>query len=327
MNSDIITFTLNPAIDRTLFLEKFEYGQVNRIKKVIENMGGKGINVARVLCSLRQKVTATGLIGKENKDTVDKLLSHEAFKSDWLLVPGKTRTNTKVIDLAKQITTDLNEPGFDLKTSAEQAINDLQAKITIKVPNSSAVIFSGSLPYGISDNIYGKLISKCLNYGSCITVADAEGQALLNALAAGVDIIKPNLYELSTITNFTVEDLQKEEFQITACRSICQMYKTKQILLSLGEIGSLLYIADKNCGGEKIYFAAALKVNLISTVGAGDSMVAGYIDAIVKGLNPDSALARGTACAAFAVSQTEKNTFNRSVIDDYANKVKIKCVR
>lgn len=289
------TVTLNPAIDRTITVDTFVYGSVNRVGSSREDMGGKGINVARILLALGSEAQATGFIGRRNLAQVQTLLNRDAIPCDLILVDGATRLNTKLLDASSHTTTDLNEAGFRVGT-AELA--ELTSKIQSLAANSAFVVFSGSVPPGLSNTIYRDLIN--LIGPNCRTALDADGELLLNGLDAHPYLIKPNIHELE---NALGRRLPTAADIVTAAREIIARHQVTYVLVSMGGEGSILVTANTALQAEPI------KVELKGTVGAGDSMLAGFLHCLAAGLSDEAALACATACGALAVSREGTEAF------------------
>lgn len=306
----ITTVTLNPAIDRTIILDSFDHGSVNRIKSVREDIGGKGINVAKVLQSLGYNTCATGFIGERNSRYVEDLLQSEQVTSDFVTVEGKTRLNTKIVEMDTKITTDINEIGFEI---SEEQLNSLKELITKYAQKSEMLAFSGSIPQGLPSDIYFELLSIAGKYTK--TVLDADGIFLLEGLKANPYIIKPNIHELE---NALSRKLNTHEEIKMAARDLIRDYKIKYVLISMGGDGSILVSA------HKAIFAKALKIEVKSSVGAGDSMVAGFLYGINnEDITTSQALAYATACGALAASQEGTQTFKKEDVEKLVEKVEL----
>lgn len=307
----ITTVTLNPAIDRRIVVENFNVGRLNRIMEVKETIGGKGINVSKVLQSLEADSRSIGLMGEENYEQVLDLLAKEQFKSKWIRVDGKTRTNTKIIDLHAKRTTDLNEAGFQV----EQAdLEELQEQLLRFAKNSEYVVFSGSLPKGAPKDLYFDLIN--LVREESRIVLDAEGMALQKGLAAKPHILAPNLFELESILGG--EPLESQEAIIQAARNIITEYEVEKILLSMGEHGCLLISANWQM------FAPALQIDVKGSVGAGDALLAGFLYGRTLGQSEEESLKWGVACAALTVSGDRLGMFSRKEADALRQQVEVR---
>lgn len=306
----ITTVTLNPAIDRTIVVKDFQFGAVNRIASVREDMGGKGINVARILLALGTPVRVLGFLGQENLAQVEALMERDSLPADFVLVPGTTRLNTKLLDLGSQTTTDLNEAGFTVSSIDLAA---LTSGLRSHVSQSDFVIFSGSVPPGLPVDIYRTMINDC--GPACRTVLDADGPLLREGLKAQPFLIKPNIQELESALD---RPLSTRAAMITAARDLIRAEQVRIVLVSLGGNGCILVTADQ------VWFADALPVTVRGTVGAGDSMLAGFVHSLANARPLNEALAWATACGALAVSKTGTEAFGRDEVEVLARQVRIR---
>ncbi len=305
----ITAVSLNPAIDKTIMITDFNWGEVNRIESTRNDIGGKGINVAKILNRLNVQTQVCGYIGNQNKQIVEELLSHEKLHCQFLEADGLTRTNTKIVELDKGITTELNEQGFFL--TGEQ-MKQFQVILLEEAAHSDFVVFSGSIPRGLAKETYQEFISIVHPYTK--TILDAEGSLLVEGIKAGPYMIKPNIHELEEA--FHIKFAADEDI-IIFCKSLADMYGIHLILVSMGEKGSLL-ISEKEC-----YKAEPIKVAVKSTVGAGDSMIAGMLYGINKGLTTRDAFAFAVACGTLAVTKEGTMSFAIGEIQEMLRSVHI----
>jgi len=296
----ITTVTLNPAIDRTLYLNHFRPGEVNRASSIIETIGGKGINVSRTLHSLGIPTRATGLIGSRNQYRVEELFHESGIDVDFATVDATTRTNTKVVDLHDRSTTDLNEPGMKVE---ETEISKWLIKLDESIESSEYVVLSGSLPVGCPSDTYRRIQDRFK--GRTRFVLDADLQALCEGIKAGPYLIKPNLNELREAFNVTLAD---EHEIIAFTRTLIQTYGITFVLVSMGDDGGLLITK------ESAVRADALKVDLKSTAGAGDAMLAGCLYGLMMDLPLHDVLRVAVICGSLACSIQRGETFTRDDI-------------
>jgi len=305
----ITAVTLNPAIDRTVIVETFNPGSVNRVASSREDIGGKGINVTRILLALGSKAVAVGFIGARNEALVKGLLIRDGIIGDFISVDSFTRQNIKLIENVTHQTTEINEAGFHVSSDDIEAVKKL---ISNYAASSSFVVFSGSVPPGMANTIYCDLAA--LLPSDCKLVIDADGDLLMNGLSARPYLIKPNIHELGNalgrVLN-TAEDIK------SAGRQIIDKYQVSYVLVSMGGDGSILVTPDT------AMHAAALKVNVRNTVGAGDAMLAGFIHSLAIGRSDCQALAYATACGALAVSKIGTETISPEGIDSLVSQVQI----
>ncbi|MDN5351298.1 MAG: 1-phosphofructokinase [Clostridiales bacterium] len=305
----ITTVTLNPAIDKTMTFDHFEPGEINRASAVREDMGGKGINVAKLLSHLDIPITAIGFIGSQNANYVHTLLKDSVFKKDFVAINALTRTNIKLVDLSKSETTDINDPGFMVSENDIQILFD---KLALYAEQSDYLILSGSAPTGTPKTLYRDMIRQFNEYTRI--VVDAEGELLVQALEASPFLIKPNLHELE---NALGKPLKTDAEIIEECKRLIERYRLTYILVSMGGDGSLLVSADE------AWKALPIRVPVKSTVGAGDSMVAGFIYGLVSFDDPSKALAYGAACGALAVGKSGTEAFEKSESDAFLDRIQI----
>lgn len=305
----ITTVTLNPAIDRTIVVEKFEFGAVNRVVSVREDMGGKGINVARILTALGSEATAVGFIGSANLSHVQTLLGRDAIPTDFVRVNAATRLNTKLITRDTRTTTDINEAGFEVSQSNLDALKE---KIKLYASSSSFVVFSGSVPRGLPIDVYRDLIRQVTPLSK--PVLDADGELLMAGLQAHPYLIKPNIHELE---NALGRPLQSHVEIVSAARTLISQYGITYVLVSMGGNGSILV------SPSAALFAAPVMVAVRGTVGAGDSMLAGFLHCLSAEMPDKQALAWATACGALAVSKEGTEAFQKQDVIQLAAQVTI----
>jgi 1-phosphofructokinase len=306
----ILTITINPAIDKTIIVDSLHVNGVNRVISSREDLGGKGINVSKVLTKLNVPTIACGFIGSRNYAKVSAFVDHEQLPTDFVLVDANTRTNTKIVELSTHSTTDINEPGFEV---TQKEINQLLSLIDSVAQEVDMVVFSGSLCQGMSLEQYGELIEKA---GSKTKVViDAEKLALHEALKHAPLLVKPNVSELE---GYLKVEFTSETDLIKAAQGVLKTSNTQMMLLSHGEHGSYFITTSQ------VIKAEALKVPVKSTVGAGDSMLAGFLSEYVKDKNIIEALKVATACGALAVSQEGTQSFTQEEVLKLKENVNVK---
>ncbi len=305
----ITTITLNPAIDRTVILDHFEYGSVNKAASSREDMGGKGINVARILLALGEEAVATGFLGKQNSGHTLGLMQQDHINCDMVMVDATTRTNTKLAESASGTTTDINEPGFFI---SHPDLEQLKSKIIRHCSTSAFAVFSGSVPPGLSADTYRNLIS--LLPKSCRPVLDADGDLLLEGLKARPFVIKPNIHELE---NTLGQKLTDSKAIIGAARQLIVEYGIQYVLVSKGGDGSILVTRNRAIK------AAPIPVEVKGTVGAGDTMLAAFIYSLSNDQSDEQALANAAAAGALAVSQAGTQVISKQDMQNLAKQAKL----
>lgn len=274
----IYTVTLNPSIDFIVRLGSLALGSVNRMTSDDKFAGGKGINVSRILKRLDIENTATGFIGGFTGRFVKDGLVDEGIATKFVEVSEDTRINVKVKAGEE---TEINGAGPHIST---EKLEELEA-ILAGLSSEDTVVFAGSAPSSLGNQVYNTLIPIAKKAGAEV-VCDFEGQTLLDALNYQPLLVKPNNHELADI--FGVElnglaDIEKYAREILAKGA-------KNVIISMAGDGALLVTP------EAAYFAKPIKGTVKNSVGAGDSMVAGFTGEYVKSGDPIEALKWGVAC-------------------------------
>ena len=284
----ILTVTLNPALDLTVRLAQLQPGEVNRSPLMLTHAAGKGLNVAQVLADLGHTLTVSGFLGEDNAQAFDALFKRRGFVDAFIRVPGETRSNIKLAEDDGRVT-DLNGPGPQVGAQAQQTLLDTLERIA---PGHDAVVVAGSLPRGVSPQWLHDLLLGLKAQGLKV-VLDTSGEALKQGLAAGPWLIKPNTEELSDALGRDISDLAAQVAAATAL----QAQGVEHVVISHGAEGVNWFSR-----GPALQ-ALPPKVSVASTVGAGDSLLAGMLHGLLSADLPESTLRRATAIAAMAVTQ------------------------
>lgn len=290
----IYTVTFNPAIDYVVRLDTpLEVGEVNRAKGEDCVLGGKGINVSGVLAELGTKSVALGFVAGETGAWLERGLAAQGIETDFIhLEKGMTRINVKI--KAGQ-ETELNGAGPDIPESAmealEQKLDDLK--------EGDVLILAGSIPASLSQTTYERLLARLEGKG-IRAVVDATRDLLVNVLQYHPFLIKPNNHELGEI----VGKVLKSDEEIVAAAKILQEKGARNVLVSMAGDGALLL--DEQ--GE-VHRIGTPKGKVVNSVGAGDSMVAGFVAGYLQSGDYTTALRLGTACGsatAFSLGLAKK---------------------
>ncbi|WP_438832916.1 1-phosphofructokinase [Streptococcus pluranimalium] len=274
----IYTVTLNPSIDYIVRLDAVEVGQVNRMESDDKYAGGKGINVSRILKRLAIDNTATGFIGGFTGRFITEELEKEGISTAFVPVSQDTRINVKI--KADQ-ETEINGAG---PVISEQELEALKAQLA-HLTADDVVVFAGSAPSNLGNKVYKELLPIAKEAGAAI-ICDFEGQTLLDSLGYQPLLVKPNNHELEAIFDVTLKTLDDIE---TYARKILEM-GAQNALISMAGDGALLVTENA------AYFAKPIKGQVKNSVGAGDSMVAGFTGELVKSGDALEALKWGVAC-------------------------------
>ena len=257
----IYTVTFNPSLDYIVRLDSFTAGEINRVNYEQVLAGGKGINVSIVLQNLGQKSTALGFLAGFTGEEIKSQLSGFGVKSDFVqLKKGFSRINVKA---KAESETEINGQGPDISEAEREQLFQQLDKLTA----DDTLVLAGSIPKTLPDDIYQKIMARLDDKGIRIIV-DAEKKLLLNVLQYHPFLIKPNNHELGDMFGVT---LTSDEEILTYARKL-QEKGAQNVLISMAGDGAILLTAD-----GKSYKSPAPKGKLINSVGAGDSMVAGFI--------------------------------------------------
>lgn len=284
----ITALCINPCIDKTISIGKFVYGGMNRITDARLEGSGKGVNVALVTAALGGE-GACLLALPQGGEAVEARLAQAGCHVAFVPTGGRLRVNTKVRDESTGIITELNESGAPLGADAVSALEELCLEYARR---SDAAVLIGSLPKGMPPDFYGMIGERMRQENSALFLAlDAEGELFRQGLRCKPDLVKPNQFELETYMGEKVERL--DDVRRGACALLAA--GAKHVVVTLGGEGA--FASD----GARAYFAPALPVEVRSTVGAGDSMLAAMTMALSAGEALRGAFIKGVAASASAV--------------------------
>ncbi len=297
----IITITLNPALDKFIQLDTLNLGELNRYNELRVQAGGKGINVARVLHTLKKDVLAMSILGGHSGMRMQEIMDKEGIPFDITSTNFNTRENIKLVeDDGRE--TEVNQRGQLDHNSYSRFKKSLKKNLK----KAKILILAGSVPKGISSDIYQELILLAKSY-DVKTILDTSGSPLKMGIESNPFLIKPNLFELS---NLIGENLTSTSDVFQAMRIILNK-GIENIIVSAGEQGA--FFANK----EKCYQLVPPEIKIPdTTVGAGDSMVAGLAIAIDEDYNFLQMARFVTSIATLYVSGKEINQENIDEIKD-----------
>lgn len=275
----IYTLTLNPALDYIMNVEKLRFDDINRSGGEKIFYGGKGINVSVVLNRLGIENVALGFLGGFSGEKLKSLLEADNIACDFNTIKGDTRINVKI---KTETELDINAMGPDV---TEEEIEELLKK-TDMIKGGDYLVLAGSIPRSIPSDIYVRILER-LKDRNVKFVVDTTGSSLLEVLKYKPFLIKPNHHELGDIFG---KKLKTQEEIVEYANKLKSM-GAQNVLVSRAADGALL--VDKN--GD-IFAAPRIEGKLISSVGCGDSMVAGFIAGYIKEKDYAYALKLGTAC-------------------------------
>lgn len=308
----IATVTLNPALDLVGRLASIDIGEVNTVEMLGLYPAGKGINVAKVLTDLGSKLTVTGFLGEENQGDFVRAFEENGMEDKFSRIAGKTRINVKITETEADVT-DLNFLGFEISA---QAWAHFIAESLHWESQFDLVAVCGSLPRGVSPEQFADWLESLHRQGIKV-VLDTSNAALVAGLKAHPWLVKPNRRELEVLVG---RSLNSREEIIEAAQHLRDQ-GVENVIVSMGAQGSIWI------NNESVIQAQPPRCeNVVSTVGAGDSMVAGLIFGFTQGWNKEKTLRFASATSALAVSQSNVGISDRQALDDICDKTQIRVI-
>jgi 1-phosphofructokinase len=283
----VVTVTINPAIDQTVSIPNFTAGAVNRVQSSQMDAGGKGINVASFLSDFGQPATVTGFLGADNDEIFHRLFERKGIEDRCIRIAGQTRIGVKVSDEVLHQTTDINFPG---ETPSQADIDHLLKILVELTATHEWFVLSGSIPRGVSASIYAEMVR--ILPGKKV-VLDTSGEGFRQAVPAGPWLIKPNVDELS---EYAGKPLDTPKAILEHARSVLERYNIHSVVISMGKEGAIFV------EGNETIWAVPPAVEVKSTVGAGDAMVAGIVAGKIRGLTLGECARLATAFSVAAIS-------------------------
>lgn len=311
MNPPVITVTLNPALDQTVALPRLTPGAVNIAERTGTNPGGKGVNVASCLADWGIPVIATGILGRDNAAPFDALFLEKGIGNRFIYQPGATRVNIKLVSADDGATTDVNLPGACVAPSVWEEwleqIDDLSE-------SARFIVLSGSLPGGVPEDCYATLCAR-LGADRARVVLDTSGEALRQALSAPClpYCIKPNRHELEQWAGRALPTLPDvlETARALVARGV------RQVVVSLAEQGALFV------GAPGAWLASLPPMQPVSSVGAGDALLAGWIAAQHEGRDWTHSIRLALAFAAGKLTHIGPHLPQIAVVERLAGEVSL----
>lgn len=282
-NNMITAVSLNPSIDRTLRIDSLNAGGLNRVTEHSDAAAGKGVNVALAASVLGEAAECIGFMYEEGSTKFKRRLSDAGVSYDFVMCEGAVRVNTKVLDASKGEITEFNMSGSAV--SAEQ-LEQMTGMVREHAQSTDFLVLSGSMPAGCPVDYYRTLAKECVNTNTKV-ILDADGDRFRAGLEAGPFLIKPNRYELELLTGHILSSTTEVLDAALAC-----VYRgVKVVVVSLGAEGAI--ITD----GKEGWYAKAKRVEIRSTVAAGDTMIAGLAAGFAQAYDLQNALRLGVAAA------------------------------
>jgi len=295
----IVTVTLNAAFARTITVPNFQRGQRHRASAGLPLAGGKGINVARALKTLGVPVVATGLAGGQAGLRIIERLTGEAILNDFVRIEAESRTTTAVVDPTTSSYTEINEWGPQVKL---EELETLREKIAYLIQGADFVVLAGSLPRDVADDFYAEAIHD-LTRRHVPVILDTDGEPLRIGIGAEPFLVAPNQHEAESLVGQEFHD--DEDFMLGLDR-IAELGARNVIITT--HTGCVALFRD----GRDVqrFRAVAPRLEPISTVGAGDTLLAGFIAAQVAGRSHEDALRMAVAAGAASTLEIGAGRFD-----------------
>ena len=304
----IYTLTLNPAIDRELTVPALEYDTVLRATQSRVDFGGKGFNVSRLLKGMGIANIAVGFLGGKTGEMLQDGLKALEIGTDFVWVPGETRTNVSIVTRSGGPYIKVNDQGPQVESARQQ---ELLQKIGSLAQPGDWWVLAGSLPPGVRDDFYARIVS-VLNQRQSMAVLDTSGEALRLGCAEKPYLVKPNAEEAQALTGLSMGTPAEIALMAAEIRKL----GAQNVIISLGKAGALLHTA------EGTWLTHSPKIKEKNPVGAGDSMVGGLVSALTRGLALKESLGWGIASGAATASLSGTEVGSLSLIETLLTQVR-----
>ncbi len=306
----IITVTLNTSIDRTMIIPHFRWGETIRSLEAAVGMGGKGADASWILGELGIETRAMGFAAGPTGQQMEEMLQQRGVQTDFTWVEGDSRTNIIIIDHDGKQQSTITADSLEI---SPEHIKQLRDKYEETLSSAKSVIIGGSLPPGIPAKIYPEMIQAARKLGIPV-VFDSSGATLRTGLAGKPSLIKPNLDELQTLVGKKLETIDQI---YEAAREVQAQYGCI-VIATFGANGALALSDDS------ALFIEPPTVNVRSSAGAGDAILAGAAHALAEKLPLEEGLRLGFAAAASVLSTLATADCIRDDINSFLEKVQIR---
>jgi len=309
----IISITMNPSVDISYPIEKFTLNTVNRVKSVVKTAGGKGLNVARVLHQTNVEVLAGGMIGGYLGKFIEAELDKESIQHRFFAINGQSRNCIAILHEKKQ--TEILEQGPVIsEDEAERFLKHFEQLIE----QASILTFSGSLPAGLPDNYYAKMIALCDEKNKAVAL-DCSGNALKEVLSNKTKplLIKPNKEELGSLVGRSVENNVESLKEVL---SLPLFDGIEWIVVSMGVDGA--FAKHKNT----FYQVTIPKIEVINPVGSGDATIAGLAQALDRRQSDEMILKHGNTLGMLNAQEKITGHVNMQNYQNLMNQIQVEKV-
>ena len=295
----IVTVTLNAAMDRTLLVPSFQLGHRHRASSAFGSAGGKGVNVARALRRLGVPVVCTGFVGGQSGTQIAESLTGEGILNDFVRIEDNSRTSIAVLDPLSDQYTEINEWGPEV-TEAE--LDALREKLAYLTQGAEYVVLAGSLPRGVDASFYAELV-RDLNRRQILTVLDTEGEPLRLGVEAEPHLVSPNVREAEELVGHEFNDAD----DLTAGLQEIAELGARNVLISI-EAGCYALVRDDR-EAHRVR-GSAPRLEAVSRIGAGDTLLAGFLAGRGAGRSVDDSVRDAVAAGAASVLEAGPGRFD-----------------
>ncbi|HLK14227.1 MAG TPA: 1-phosphofructokinase family hexose kinase [Fimbriimonadaceae bacterium] len=314
-----MTVTVNPCVDETFFVNHLALHDTNRIDRIERDAGGKGVNVSRIVAALGGSVMAIGLAGGRAGETVKEVLRSEGVESRFVTVNVETRTNLCVEDGTELPPTTFDTAGPSVEAGTLDALLLVAEGI---LPESNWLMTGGSLPPGLPVDTHARLV-RLAHQHRVLAAVDADDEPMRQALAAGPELIKPNVAEAERLTGRRLRSLS----DIADCAT-----ELRAMMLVAGASGRALSVVSMGASGALmaaetgVFRGLSPRVTSRSSVGSGDSMLGAMLWSLANGGTPQAALRWGLAAGAATARTHNVGVATRAEIEELLPAAKVKSI-
>ncbi len=305
----VLTVTLNPAIDKTVFTDNFSLGKDHRVCGARKSAGGKGINVSRALVKLGSSTVATGIVGGMTGAFIVDAIKKDGIGSKFCYSELETRTNLTVIDRTSGRITRIIEDGPRV---SKKIFQDFIKLYTGLLNQAALVIVSGANARGLPDTVYSEL-TRLAHKKRVNIYIDTRSKALTYSIKARPDLVKPNLEEAEYLAGRKLDTVEKVK---NAAISIVQR-GAKKAIITMGRDGALL------SDGLKTFYAKAPKLKPVNDVGCGDSFLAAFASASLSNAGDSESLKLAVSVGAASSLTEEPGNFNRGDVERFLKQIHV----
>jgi 1-phosphofructokinase family hexose kinase len=312
----ILSVTLNPCIDVLLKVKGLKPNDTNRVQVKEIDAGGKGINLARVAAEIGGDVMATGFLGGANGLLVtDVMKAQPGLRHDFVPTKVETRMNVSVEDGTGKPPTTFNAPGEAISAEEWDALLKI---VDANIASGGWVTLGGSIPPGLPENTYEIIMQKAKAKGAKVAL-DADGELLRQSLKHGPDLVKPNQNEAGRLLGYQVKHMHDVIEGVQEIARMMEKYGAQApiAIISLGANGAMA------CQEGKVFRAYGVRIDVNSTIGSGDSFVAGLLTAIERGDRLEHALMMANACGAATAVTDGTEIARKDSVKEMIGRVKI----